>query len=248
MPASVTPRWSSRRAIRNILLSEDTLPPSDPPSDSSEADDERQPVLSSEDIPLLEVLKREVEGIEDGSSSDMDASASPPIQRLFRRVRRSSLPEITSAPMAMSEEVFHTPRTERRLRVTAAQAKRASMLAQNKVRNKTERIEVEATQRDRFFDHLLAQLQERGYTLAAFLDYVFNPAIPHLFDWRWKGFFVHKEIVERILGYWTTSAYNKTTRAVVESWAVKHVRKLVGQESTLHYSIRNSVEVKQSCQ
>jgi hypothetical protein len=241
------------RARRHILLSspaasEDinlylaNLPPSDPPSEVS-SDNERDPqfAVSSEDIPLHEILKREVER----ESSPLDFRTL--LQRLIRRHRRSSsLPAEATVPILSSDDtVIFTPRTERQLCIEASQAKRADTISRNRGKadeEAAEEMEREAlmkkTAKDRedaecseVFDDILANLQQRRYSLADFLDYVFNPANTHAFDWRWKGFFAYREAVERILGYWTTARYNNTTCTFINGWAISHVKKVTAKES-----------------
>lgn len=53
----------------------------------------------------------------------------------------------------------------------------------------------------------------------------------HLFDWRWSGFFAQKDLVKKILGYWTTSSYSRTARALVQEWATGLVSQTVEKES-----------------
>jgi hypothetical protein len=92
-----------------------------------------------------------------------------------------------------------------------------------KVREEAHKVEV--------FDSMLANLQVWGYSLADILEYIFNPANLHGFDWCWQGFFAHRGIIERILGYWMTARYNMTTHRFINSWAIKHVQKVTAWES-----------------
>lgn len=89
----------------------------------------------------------------------------------------------------------------------------------------------EETERTSFFTNTLREFQSRRYTLAQFLEYVFNPANRLEYDVRWAGFFQQQPVVRRILGYWTTSAYPKTARKLVYGWAADVTRKLVRKES-----------------
>jgi hypothetical protein len=84
---------------------------------------------------------------------------------------------------------------------------------------------------DEVAEILQEKLTERGYSLADFLDYVFNPDRKFAFDWRWKGFFAHKVTVQRILEYWTMSKYSQTAQTVVLDFATSLVECTVGQES-----------------
>ncbi|KAF8156294.1 hypothetical protein K438DRAFT_1621597, partial [Mycena galopus ATCC 62051] len=88
--------------------------------------------------------------------------------------------------------------------------------------------------RETFFNELLDNMSEAGYSLAELLDYIFNPASKLKGDWRWRGFFFHKPIVERILtvfGYWSSPKYNETSRATVRELATRLVASMVSREA-----------------
>ncbi|RDB27091.1 hypothetical protein Hypma_005008 [Hypsizygus marmoreus] len=242
---------------RNVIFSSDDLdiqaidqlPPSDPPSESS--DSEACMHDSSESVPLFQLLD-----MAERSSSPFNFVTPRPRSRF--RPRSSSLPgEAYHAAQELSNiasdnDALHSPTTERKIRNMNGQIKRRATMA----RKKTEReqaeidekvvkeafiaeekkrealaVEIARIKREAFFDDELRRIHHEGYTLAQFLDYVFNPANKFESDWRWKGFFFHKSTVERILGYWTTSKYNKTTRTLITGWAQQLVGRLVGKES-----------------
>jgi hypothetical protein len=132
MSAANIPLWR-RRARHLILLSSSgpsdnintilaNLPPSDPPSELSSSDKNKQSECPQtlEDIPLHKILKREVDR---ESSPNLDYNT--PLQRLFcGQLQSSSLPQEVTAPMLSSENtVIFTPRTERRIQVAAGQVK-----------------------------------------------------------------------------------------------------------------------------
>jgi hypothetical protein len=78
---------------------------------------------------------------------------------------------------------------------------------------------------------MLDDMSDAKYTLAEFLDYIFNPATKLKADWRWRGFFQHKTIVEHIFGYWTSSKYSATSRATVHEWATSLVTATASAEA-----------------
>lgn len=135
-----------------------------------------------------------------------------------------------------------TPRTQKRLNYDADQHKRHETLACQKIEAE-EMCEVENRLRKEnehmrkvlFLDEVVEMLQERlterGYSLADFLDHIFNPDRKFTFDWQWKGFFAHKITVQRILEYWTTSRYSQAARKVVLDFATLLVERTVGRES-----------------
>ncbi|KAJ7716911.1 hypothetical protein DFH07DRAFT_973770 [Mycena maculata] len=83
-----------------------------------------------------------------------------------------------------------------------------------------------------YFDEVLGGLEERGYSLADFMEYVFNPTTRFQsgYDWRWRGFFAHKPVVQHLLSYWS-SARAQTTHIFIWNWAYQLVRKVVAQEA-----------------
>ncbi|KAJ7288848.1 hypothetical protein C8J57DRAFT_1047484 [Mycena rebaudengoi] len=83
-----------------------------------------------------------------------------------------------------------------------------------------------------YFDEVLGSLEERGYSLADLMEYVFNPMTRFQsgYDWRWRGFFAHKPVVNQILRYWS-STRAPTTRTFIWNWAYQLVRKVVVQEA-----------------
>jgi hypothetical protein len=186
---------------------------------------------------------------------DSPNTASPSAQGGHFRPRSSSLP----IPMTPSRGVQHalgfehspllapdfgpiTPRTQRRFNYKAGQRKRRETLARKKIeaeeRHKNEKMLLKENERMRkalFLDEtaeiLQGKLAERGYSLADFLDHIFDPDRKFVFDWRWKGFFAHQTTVRRIFEYWTTSKYSKTARTIVLDFAASLVERTVGQES-----------------
>lgn len=232
---------------RPIILSSPSVGPStDEFNTHLDLPDSDPPDMSSDDIPLS-VLKREVERQSPGSDTDY----ATPLRRLFRQ--RSPTPPLeTAIPIPSSDDtVMFTPRTERKIRVNAGQIKRMESLARNRAQAEESRIkerdewlekEAETDQKEKeederrrteFFDTLLEDLHNHKYSMAEFLDYVFNPELQHNHDWQWRGFFKKRAIVERIFGYWTTSGYNRTTHAIIKTWVMREMSQTVGAESTL---------------
>src|ERR1700761_2185331 len=52
-----------------------------------------------------------------------------------------------------------------------------------------------------YFDAVLDGLEKHGYSLADLMEYVFNPETRFQsgYDWRWRGFFAHKPVVQQLL-------------------------------------------------
>ncbi|KAJ7872721.1 hypothetical protein B0H13DRAFT_2553278 [Mycena leptocephala] len=121
-------------------------------------------------------------------------------------------PSPVEASARASDDVLFTPRTERVFKTQQAQLKRRKTLELQKrqtVHQMTAQTEAEATRaaevereklaqialekekllREQFFDKVLDDMSDAKYTLAEFLDYIFNPAIKLKADWRWRGFF-----------------------------------------------------------
>ncbi|KAJ7084898.1 hypothetical protein B0H15DRAFT_783568 [Mycena belliarum] len=98
-------------------------------------------------------------------------------------------------------------------------------------------------QREAYFDELLDGMSTAGYTLAELLDYVFNPATKLKSDWRWRGFFSHRPVVERIFGYWTSARYPERSRTTVHEWAAQLVAATAAAEAQ---SITSSGILKKS--
>jgi hypothetical protein len=89
----------------------------------------------------------------------------------------------------------------------------------------------EQIRREKYFDDVLNEMKMKNYSFAQLLEYVFNLANKHPFDWQWSGFFAQKDLVKKVLRYWTTSSYSRTARALVQDWATGLVSRTVGKES-----------------
>ncbi|KAJ7615159.1 hypothetical protein DFH06DRAFT_1013602 [Mycena polygramma] len=126
---------------------------------------------------------------------------------------------------------MYTPRTEKRVLNERVQQMRRGTLAKKTHIHHTMEEEKEQLRRTQVFDAVLEQLKSNGYTMAEFTEYVFDPDTKLNSDWRWKGFFAQRGIVERIFGFWTTSRYNASTRQFMQDWATRHVAKSVSSES-----------------
>ena len=99
-----------------------------------------------------------------------------------------------------------TPRTQRRFNYEAGQRKHRETLARQKIeakeRHENDRTlleENECMRKSLFLDDVAEMLQgklaESSYSLADFLDHIFDPDRKFVFDWWWKGFFAHKTAV-----------------------------------------------------
>jgi hypothetical protein len=116
--------------------------------------------------------------------------------------------------------------TVRNLRETAAAEKVLEDAA------KARQLEDDAEKMKTYFDEMLGGLEQRGYSLADFMEYVFNPAtrFESGYDWRWRGFFAHKPTVKQLLNYWSSTRAH-TTRTFIWDWAYQLVRKVVAREA-----------------
>ncbi|KAJ7125765.1 hypothetical protein C8R43DRAFT_898159 [Mycena crocata] len=207
---------------------DDKLPPSDPPeplSGSESGAESETPIVPP--LPSLLPLLQE---------PDASSPIRAPLRRIIRRrspQRSSSLPPADSAQIIpadtsrASDDVIYTPRTTRRVENQRVQLKRQTTLAAKRSQEVTARVEMQAAtrllRRNQCFDAHLQEMHEHQYSMAEFVDYVFDPATKLNTDWRWKGFFAHHSLVEKIFGHWTTSKYNATSRAFIDRWATKHV-------------------------
>jgi len=233
------------------------LPPSDPPSESSDDDEDGIPVLTSDDIPLMGLLYSPA-GHHQSPFPGQDSPSSLTTRGGRFRPRSSSLP-IPETPSRGIRSIHRelgigkppflapnfnpiTPRTQKKLNYDVGQHKRRETLARKKIEaqeeRQAERVLHEENERMRkamFLDEVAETLQqklaERGYSLADLLDHLFNPDRKFGFDWRWKGFFAHSATVRRILEYWTTSKYSQTARKIVLDFASSLVERTVGRES-----------------
>ncbi|KAJ7456193.1 hypothetical protein FB451DRAFT_1512643 [Mycena latifolia] len=127
-----------------------------------------------------------------------------------------------------------SPRTEKRLLRERAEKQRQDAAELEKKRaEQLEQMEQETRRlmNNQVFDRFLGDLKANDISLAEFLDHVFNPETKLNSDWRWRGFFAHHGIVERIFGYWTTSKYNHSTRVFIHDWAANQVSKTAFTEA-----------------
>ncbi|KAF8952570.1 hypothetical protein BDZ97DRAFT_1768339 [Flammula alnicola] len=244
----------------NYLPDFDDLPPSDPPEDI-ETDDEQLdvetteenpfltsyneiPFATSDDIPLQDTIPfatSDDHPLQDDevypTSDDVPLASvlrNQAKMRTYPHQRSSSLPAPVQMTMATSDDILFTPRTERRYQMALMTQRRLETMTQNKILRagkEQEDREREQKSKEMLFDEILQSLQKRGITLSEFLKYVFNPNTRHIFDWKWRGFFRQRETVKEILGYWTSAAYNNTTRTFVADWIIEQARKIIGKES-----------------
>jgi len=107
----------------------------------------------------------------------------------------------------------------------------ATMAAEAEILKGELKKKKEQIRREKYFDDVLNEMKTKNYSFAQLLEYVFNPVNKHLFDWCWSGFFAQKDLVKKVLGYWTTSSYSRTARALVQEWATGLVSQTVEKES-----------------
>jgi hypothetical protein len=232
----------------------DTLPPSDPP-DYLQADNSSDvgylEDLTSEDIPLKKIIKagfylesndKPLEPWQAPATSDDTPLQYALLQRRTKNFdpplgapnRGYGRPRSSSVPIEATSDFLYSPATERKIRNAAANQKRIETLARNRAHNfEVAKLTYESAEEARVsdFEEVLELLKEKGISLAEFLDYVFNPTNDLSDDWRWLGFFKHRTLVLRILGYWTTSSYSVTVRNLVEGWVTGQAQKIASEEA-----------------
>ncbi|KAJ7101667.1 hypothetical protein C8R44DRAFT_747125 [Mycena epipterygia] len=249
---------------------DNALPPSDPPDPLSDDSDGALTPISR--LPRLSTLLRPIER---ESSEEPDSPSRPMRSTRIRRGRGSSVPPMEPLPgpptrvrgssVPPSDDLIFTPGAERRLKIQRAQERRRETLQSKKINAKIDKatrlaaeqkqaashqMQAEKTRllREQFFDKVLDDMTASKYTLAEFLDYVFNPETKLKSDWRWRGFFLNRPVVERIFGYWTSSKYPATTHATVHEWAASLIaaktsgiltksKKVVNEQFFLGYSL-----------
>ncbi|KAK6984118.1 hypothetical protein R3P38DRAFT_3333003 [Favolaschia claudopus] len=194
-------RWTVLSS--EIETENEGLPPSDPP-DPSSSDSESEHSMAMPKMPALTTVL--------GISSASHANLGPPKQR-----RGSSVPPQDSPD---DERLILRQRAEQQRQKTRL-SKREQKLEKEKRR----------LRRNQLFDKFLEDMKADDISLAEFLDHVFNPETRLKSDWRWRGFFAHQSVVERIFGYWTTSKYNQSTRNFLHNWATSQVSKAALGES-----------------
>ncbi|KAJ6564025.1 hypothetical protein B0H19DRAFT_1067626 [Mycena capillaripes] len=219
------------------------LPPSDPP-DHSASDSDSDATTPIQQMPALTSLL--------GVHMDTLDSSPATMKRVYRAARSSSVPPQESPIVVdmrsehpVSDVIIFTPRKEKQILRERAEAQRQRSRVVNRTAKKSavelerEKAELQAElaeekkrirQRE-VFDNFLTEMKANDISLAEFLDYVFDPETKLNTDWRWRGFFAHQGIVERIFGHWTTSKYNQTTRAFLHNWATSHVSSVAYTES-----------------
>ncbi|KAK7007004.1 hypothetical protein R3P38DRAFT_3599287 [Favolaschia claudopus] len=205
-----------RRSNRWTVLSSEIetenegLPPSDPP-DPSSSDSESEHSMAMPKMPALTTVL--------GISSDSHPNLGPPKQRRGSSVPPQDSPDDVDirAEHPTSDDIIYTPRKERLiLRQRAEQQRQKTRLLKRE---------------QKLFDKFLEDMKADDISLAEFLDHVFDPETRLKSDWRWRGFFAHQSVVERIFGYWTTSKYNQSTRNFLHNWATSQVSKAALGES-----------------
>jgi hypothetical protein len=146
-----------------------------------------------------------------------------------------------AAPVVASSSPMYTPRTERKVVTQMITDKRLATRENNRVAEDREKQEAEELAREEIhvaeerkaehFRSILDGLQAKNYSLADFVEYVFNPATRLGFDWRSRGFFSHRNTVKKILGYWSGAGTSPGARTFVWDWAYGLVKALVAKES-----------------
>ncbi|KAJ7235067.1 hypothetical protein C8J57DRAFT_1572916 [Mycena rebaudengoi] len=184
------------------------------------------PLSQAPDTPPKKIIEAQLRFFPSFSSPLSPVPSSPP----------TGLAMLSSSPM-------YTPRVERKITLERIQRARFETTQRNKAALRSKEEAEEATEKQRmtkeqekrnsYFDRVLSGLQNRNYTLADLVEYVFNPTTRFTsgFDWRWRGFFSQKAAVKNIFSYWSTSQTNKTTRALLWEWAYQLVKRTISKES-----------------
>ncbi|KAK7033871.1 hypothetical protein R3P38DRAFT_3186109 [Favolaschia claudopus] len=237
-----------RRSNRWTVLSseieeeeEEKLPPSDPPDPcSSDSESETTPTTK---LPSLTSLL----GIDPSAGARLLERGSPRSKHRGSSVPPQDSPDDVDirAEHPTSDDIIFTPRTERRFlrqraeqqrqrqRLLNREEKADALVMQKKAAERQAELDKEKDRlrRLQIFDKFLNEMKENDISLAEFLEHVFDPNIKLNSDWRWRGFFAHQNVVERIFGYWTTSKYNLSTRSFIHNWATNLVSKTAASES-----------------
>ncbi|KAK7013469.1 hypothetical protein R3P38DRAFT_3206790 [Favolaschia claudopus] len=247
-----------KRSNRWTILSSEidtdveVLPPSDPPdplSSDSETEEatptEKMPALTSllgieSSAPQLRQRQRGSSVPPQNSPDDVDISAEHPTsddiiftprkERLILR-QRAEQQRQKSRLLNREQKVLSQALTDPTILMTILKADNANVQRLEAEKRAELEKEKRRLRRNQMFDDFLKEMKENDISLAEFLDHVFNPETQLNSDWRWRGFFAHQTIVERIFGYWTTSRYNQTTRSFLHNWATNHVSRVVFTES-----------------
>jgi hypothetical protein len=154
--------------------------PADELSDDEEdSDDEDETPTKRKEIPY--------------SSPLSDAPRTPSPLKLFPFF------EAALSPMPRSSSPMYTPRTQQKVtneriqiqRRETLEKKKAAALAekeQKKAEKGLQKEQEEQAKKD-YFEKVLSGLQANNYSLADFIEYIFNPATQFTtgFDWRWGG-------------------------------------------------------------
>lgn len=234
----------------------DNLPPSSPPAEIiSDADDSTEDILpmpTSEDIPLAQAVqdKPTPYGVLGHQFHTPHPSPTSSQQVLRDGVSpHSPLEEVASGEKSdrgiMTDTSLYSEQTEQQILAARSTARRqvSRRLNQQKLQDEEKKLTeskelaallVEASHertRKMHFDNILGTLQENGYTLAEFLEYIFNPQNKLALDWRWKGFWKNDRTIRQIFGYWMSSAYNKSTHMLLRNIALTITETTIHRES-----------------
>ncbi|KAJ7939760.1 hypothetical protein B0H13DRAFT_1850531 [Mycena leptocephala] len=111
---------------------------------------------------------------------------------------------LSSSPMYTphTEHIFATQRaTQRRLETLQQLKKTADAEKAAAGAAEARQQEDDVKKKKAYFDKVLGGLEEQKYSLADFMEYVFNPDTQFHsgYDWQWRGFFAHKPVVKRLV-------------------------------------------------
>jgi hypothetical protein len=123
-------------------------------------------------------------------------------------------------------------RREEHCQATRALNKIAAKAAPDqKEKERVEAVAAAETKKTAHFAGILDGMEEQQYSLADFLEYVFNQSTKFAtgYDWRWCGFFAHKQTVKKIFSYWSSSV-TRSAHTFVLDWAYGLVKKMMSSE------------------
>ncbi|KAI0309709.1 hypothetical protein OF83DRAFT_1088874 [Amylostereum chailletii] len=125
------------------------------------------------------------------------------------------------------DDCVYTPQTEKKVQDCRAIEKRLKSVAEG-AQLKADEAEAAKEEKCTFFEEILNKMYQEGYSLADFLEYIFNPENTHRRDYRWSGFFKKRGAVRAILGYWWSA--NASMKTILGDWAYDQMVDDVSEE------------------
>ncbi|KAJ7802677.1 hypothetical protein B0H13DRAFT_1931731, partial [Mycena leptocephala] len=243
--------------LANIQCSNNELDDNDPPELEKVpldklTDDESDDSNDEEDEPpRINLVSSSPLSSAPGSDKE-EANATTPTQapHYMPWAHSSPLPSLpltlTPVPGFSATGIFSSPtytlRFQCKMELARREERRQATWALNKIAAKAapdkkekERVEAVAaaeTKKTAHFARILDGMEEQQYSLADLLEYLFNRSTEFAtgYDWRWHGFFAHKQTVKKIFSYWSSSVAWSAHTFVLD-WAYGLVKKMMSSES-----------------